>query len=52
MRQVKGSPETYDLLHFAEKLAALGGEDPLWPSTTAASTTWWKNSCPSRTLLC
>ena len=31
MRQVKGSPETYDLVHFAEKLAALGREDPLWP---------------------
>lgn len=31
MKQVKGSPETYDLAHFAEKLAALGRGDPLWP---------------------
>lgn len=31
MKQVKGSPETYDLAHFAEMLAALGQGNPLWP---------------------
>lgn len=31
MKQVKGSPETYDVPHFAEKLRALRQGDPLWP---------------------
>ena len=53
MRQVKAARKPTILVHFAEKLAALGrGRTPCGPSTTAASTTWWKNSCPSRTLLC
>ena len=29
--QLKGSPETYDVVHFQEKLEALRHSDPLWP---------------------
>ena len=31
MKQLKGSPETYDVVHFQEKLKALRHSDPLWP---------------------
>ena len=31
MKQLKGSPETYDVVHFQEKLEALRHSDPLWP---------------------
>lgn len=31
MRQLKGSPETYDVPHFLEKVEALRRGDPLWP---------------------
>ena len=31
MKQLKGSPETYDVPHFREKLEALWQGDPMWP---------------------
>ena len=31
MKQLKGSPETYDVPHFREKLDALRQGDPMWP---------------------